>query len=475
MRQIPSLARIVLFFTWLITLSTQLSADAMKETLFSDVNKAIADANAVTANILSPVSYGKAKKLYDRADDRYEKGQSIERIKKELAEATGLFKKATDNSAIAKLTFENVLKARDDAAAAEASARALKNWTEAEQKFSDAARSLELGSLKRAKDKISSTEALYRKAELNAIKASYLSETKALIDQATNKRVVRYAPKTLENASTLLASAEKELNENRYDTDYPRSLAKQARYEAKHAIYIASRVKLLQNEDVSAEDILLKSEEPLTAIASLLDLNVQFHNGFDDPTKAIKARIEGLLKDSYELGERKKEIEFLETEIATLEKRLGIQSERIAKQEAQKNKLREVTGLFSKNEAIVLRQGNNVLLRLIGLTFNPGSSTIATRNFQLLNRVQKAIDMYPEFRVIIEGHTDSFGSDATNHALSTDRAKAVREYIIANMNDRLPTDIEAIGFGETRPIANNETQDGRAKNRRIDLVLVPNA
>jgi OOP family OmpA-OmpF porin len=72
--------------------------------------------------------------------------------------------------------------------------------------------------------------------------------------------------------------------------------------------------------------------------------------------------------------------------------------------------------------------------------------------------------------VTIEGHTDSYGGDDLNQKLSEDRANAVRQYFIANMNLKAE-DVEAVGYGESRPIANNETPEGRARNRRIDIVI----
>ena len=70
----------------------------------------------------------------------------------------------------------------------------------------------------------------------------------------------------------------------------------------------------------------------------------------------------------------------------------------------------------------------------------------------------------------VEGHTDSFGSDASNNDLSQRRADAVRAYLLSQTG--LPENrIAAIGYGESRPIATNDTAEGRAKNRRIDLVI----
>ncbi len=81
--------------------------------------------------------------------------------------------------------------------------------------------------------------------------------------------------------------------------------------------------------------------------------------------------------------------------------------------------------------------------------------------------------VFPESRVRVEGHTDSHGTDAANLKLSSERAQAVRQYLVANMGMDISR-IEAVGYGESRPVATNETAEGRARNRRIDVVITPN-
>jgi len=90
----------------------------------------------------------------------------------------------------------------------------------------------------------------------------------------------------------------------------------------------------------------------------------------------------------------------------------------------------------------------------------------------LLNKIEKAIDVFPQSDLVIEGHTDSFGGDESNQKLSQQRAESVEQYMINAM--RIPTfRMIATGFGETNPVANNETEAGRARNRRIDIVIKP--
>jgi outer membrane protein OmpA-like peptidoglycan-associated protein len=271
----------------------------------------------------------------------------------------------------------------------------------------------------------------------------------------------------------MLASAEKALTENRYDTDEPRSIARQAKYEVKHAMYLARTLEPVRERDLSLEDFALSTEQPVVRISSTLDLVAEFDQGYDAPTEAATNRIEELQKDSYELSERLIQIAALETEIQGLEGQLGIQSARLEDQEEQRRKFRQVESYFGPGEAQILTQGQNILIRPVGLVFATGSAQIETQYFGLLRKVQDAILVYPGSKIVVEGHTDSFGGDESNLQLSEQRANAVRSYLLANAEGLSAADVEAVGFGEARPVANNETLDGRAKNRRIDLVIRP--
>ncbi len=102
--------------------------------------------------------------------------------------------------------------------------------------------------------------------------------------------------------------------------------------------------------------------------------------------------------------------------------------------------------------------------------FDTGKAVIKPVSFKLLNEVGEALKANPTMEVLIEGHTDSQGSDASNMKLSTNRANAVREYLIAQRveSERLTS----IGFGETKPIDDNTKPAGRERNRRVEFTIV---
>lgn len=106
--------------------------------------------------------------------------------------------------------------------------------------------------------------------------------------------------------------------------------------------------------------------------------------------------------------------------------------------------------------------------------FDFGKATIKSQSFSICDEIARTLIENPEVgRVRIEGHTDSVGSDAFNLTLSQQRTDSVRRYLI---NKGVPADrLEAVGYGETRPISDNGTSVGREKNRRVEFVLIDQA
>ncbi len=464
--------------------ATATAQDELRKTFFRDADAAKAAADAQNAELLAPRNYARAVDEYQDAEEALRRGRNIEIVRSNAAEAANYFNAAAEAAQLANTALAQVMKSRQDAANARAPELAPEIWAEAQRKFGDAIRLLERGDLKGSKRRDIEATTLYRDAELVAIKSQYLSETRRLLADADRARVGRYAPITLEKAKQLLADAERELNENRYDTDLPRSLARQANYEVKHAIYLSEVIRKVRDRDMTTEELILSWEAPLAAVANAADVLPIMEQGPDDLSAELVAFIDNALREKQALEQERSENEIrladLEEELRVLDEQLGgATAERAAlvqRLEAQ-NRVREqfvqVEKMFNDQEARVFRQGNTIILRLVGLTFDSGQSQLRPDNFDLLAKVEKAIDVFPRSEIVIEGHTDAYGGDDSNQKLSQERAESVQQYMINAM--RIPTyRLIATGYGETRPVASNETASGRAKNRRIDIVIKPN-
>ena len=120
----------------------------------------------------------------------------------------------------------------------------------------------------------------------------------------------------------------------------------------------------------------------------------------------------------------------------------------------------------------VVRQGDNITLNMPGsVTFGFDKSDVQSQFYPVLNDVATTLQQYNQTVIEVAGHTDSVGSDSYNQQLSQRRAEAVASYLGSRgiMRDRMIT----VGAGKTRPIATNDTEEGRAANRRVEITLVP--
>jgi outer membrane protein OmpA-like peptidoglycan-associated protein len=120
----------------------------------------------------------------------------------------------------------------------------------------------------------------------------------------------------------------------------------------------------------------------------------------------------------------------------------------------------------------VFREGDTIRLSIPGnITFATGQANIVTNFYPVLNDVAKVLNRYEKTKLSIEGHTDSVGDTASNQQLSTQRANSVAAYLesTGTSGQRLQT----LGFGESQPIASNDTAQGRQQNRRVELRVLP--
>lgn len=138
----------------------------------------------------------------------------------------------------------------------------------------------------------------------------------------------------------------------------------------------------------------------------------------------------------------------------------------------QKDKqIRELRESTAGSGIDVTESGDGILLNLPDVTFAVDSTEISPAFQSALSRVAQSMIQYPDSLVDVYGHTDSTGSDQYNLDLSQRRADAVSRYLISRgvSSARL----QAKGMGESYPVADNATADGRSKNRRVEVKITP--
>lgn len=115
------------------------------------------------------------------------------------------------------------------------------------------------------------------------------------------------------------------------------------------------------------------------------------------------------------------------------------------------------------------RAGDTIVLK--GVTFETGKARLRTDSETILDGVAETLQRRPELRIEIGGHTDNRGAEAYNQSLSQQRADAVLSYLAGRDVDA--SRLTAVGYGEAQPVESNDTSEGRERNRRVELKVLP--
>jgi len=157
-----------------------------------------------------------------------------------------------------------------------------------------------------------------------------------------------------------------------------------------------------------------------------------------------------------------------QTELSATREQL--QQEKTAREAAEAKSKDMLAKLAAANAAAVKEEPRGTVITLSGnVLFASNKSQLLPGAQNSLSQVAEAIKTQEDKKVLIEGHTDSRGSDATNQALSKARADSVAAFLTAQ---GVPADrITTAGLGPSRPVADNTTAEGRANNRRVEIVI----
>jgi outer membrane protein OmpA-like peptidoglycan-associated protein len=133
---------------------------------------------------------------------------------------------------------------------------------------------------------------------------------------------------------------------------------------------------------------------------------------------------------------------------------------------------REIRERTAGTDVEVVRRGDDLILNMpSGITFATDSANVQPQFRPTLDQVADVLDRYNQTYVDVYGHTDSTGSAQYNQGLSERRAGAVADYLVSRGVESAR--LETLGYGLTQPIASNDTVEGRAENRRVEIKIVP--
>lgn len=152
----------------------------------------------------------------------------------------------------------------------------------------------------------------------------------------------------------------------------------------------------------------------------------------------------------------------------------------ISQSDIDYNKIEQIVQKYIPKEVVkevvvekpVKSENNNMNNQwvLVGVNFDFNSTKLTAESYPVLYHTVQILAQDPSMKVEIQGYTDNIGSESYNKKLSEDRANVVKNYLVAKGIDA--SRLQAVGYGESNPVADNKTADGRALNRRIEFKVL---
>jgi outer membrane protein OmpA-like peptidoglycan-associated protein len=294
-----------------------------------------------------------------------------------------------------------------------------------------------------------------------------LAEARNAVELARLAGADRYAADTYEKAARLLAEADaaREQRKAAHQVMMPARQAVQTAEEARLAALRRPNEKRVERQGVdaaqrerAAPDAGEQPEQFVRAERERRDVEQAKQEAEQARADAERAR------EAAEVGQRAAKEEARQARLQALQAQTTA-----AVAEYEKNTLRE---RLREQLNIILEtreSARGLIMNLPDVLFRTASATLTPVAREKLARVGGILAAHPDLHIAVEGHTDDVGDDQFNQELSEKRAQAVLVYLVLQ---KIPvTAVDTAGFGETRPVASNDTPEGRRQNRRIEVVV----
>ena len=342
-----------------------------------------------------------------------------------------------------------------------------------------AAQKLEAGRADAAQRQALEAKPLYEAARFAALRQSLLKEATDLVARAEAMQAREYVPRSYVRALDAVQAAEGLIRaRGAVDADVQQA-ASEATRQARHASFLLERVRATCEGTPRdrVEATVLEWEEELDRALRPLGTQSVFENGLDGPLQQLgaeTARLVGernrlrtdIVQNSGAADSVARQVQALREELAQRDAELA----ELRKLQAEQQALSHIQGLFTRQEGRVLLENRDIILRLPGLRFASGKAEIPEEDGPLLAKIVQTVQSLPGSLLVIEGHTDSQGTPEKNQPLSEQRAAAIRDYLLQYAGVA-PGKVTILGYGASRPVATNDTEEGRALNRRIEITI----
>jgi OmpA-OmpF porin, OOP family len=385
-------------------------------------------------DVLAPKETKKASKYLEEAKSDVADKKDQSEIIEDIAYATSYVKKARTLADDRRGQVQGILDARQ--AALDAGVNNYKaerdRFDDLDDKLIDAADNF---TKNLSPDEMAHLQSKYMNLETMTISTRELGAVRAKIAGSVDGGAENRTPNTLKKAQTDLRTAENVIAQNPKTPEAFRPAVAQAHKSAAFLVAVLGEAK--KNGKDTSESVAIQLAQKNQKIGALTNV----------------------------LGETEQEVMSLGSAVAAQNSTLSRQDSVLAMQAA----IEKARTQFSKDEAEVSQQGNNLLIRLKKMDFKVGAAEIPQSSLDVLAKVNDVIAGLETSKVVVEGHTDSTGTAATNQKLSQERAETVAKYL--EDAGVAKDEITAVGYGYKKPLASNKSKSGRALNRRVDVIV----
>jgi outer membrane protein OmpA-like peptidoglycan-associated protein len=308
-----------------------------------------------------------------------------------------------------------------------------------------------------------------------------LMDARLAYDRASTSQTNSLAPEDMATAKRALNRAESEYQRNPWSRN-----ARDLAYVAQRRVQIAesrARLELARRDKANAEQQLAASQAQAANELSQARAQLQAQEDAkrqadaaraqqeqDQADRARQAEADRVAREAQaqreELNRAQAQLEDQRAQLQARQQELEDARKQQAQAEADRRAAMQEVQRFAKVQE---EQRGTVITLPGGLLFAPGKSELSPDAQRALEQVAQALKTVPDQHLVVEGHTDSKGTDDVNYELSVLRANAVKDFLTSRGVER--DRIEAVGFGETRPVASNASAEGRATNRRVEIVV----
>lgn len=442
-----------------------------KQDSIKHLSDKLEEARVNDVDFLSPTHFNNAKEKFEQAIKKSQHSNDVNAGENYAKEGLEELNKAIEIAEKSKKLLEKTLEYRTRAFKVYANVVFEHEFKKLEDKFKKVGRYAEKDDVKYVNEQNQKLAKAYGDLEVNTLKKTIGDRSKEAYNLAIAANADKLAPTTLEKAKHEMEIAAKILENEKDSFEKAENHAKIAASLALRAKGIADIINTFKTQNLSREQIILWYQDQLTKAHSPIPQELSFDKSNFDVIENFKNQIASSLDYAKNLEQRSNEAQAKINELNEKISSAANEAEKARLAEAHKiDTFKEVSNLFTKEEAEVIAQEGKIIIRSYGFDFPVGKAEILPSNFPLLNKISSAILKFPHSNIEVEGHTDSSGSHKINKELSEERAKNVRAFLV-NVSGIDSSRITSAGFGSQKPVAANDTKEGRAKNRRIEIVI----